>query len=387
VYCAVAWSNKVGVIQVADDLADQVRAAGPGDWPDFAILLATAGYADHLEDLYIALSSRLEAQVWLCCAVESAFAGDIEFDGTGGVVLWTASLPGATVRGFASQAGPLAQALSAGSSPLSKVLGLPAEPVDTVLLLSAVPEDITVRLLRGLEGFCPGSRFVGATLEQAEPRARRRLLIDGQPLSSGVIGLTLDGPVRLDDFVLLRCRPVGPAMPVTAARGGSVLELAGQPAYEQMASATGIADPTTVEGGLWAGIAPPGRAGALRYEDFLIRRVLAGDPQGGWVSLECQVGEGAMLQFFVYDEAAYEDAVRGVAEFCRAGTFGPQVAGAMLFGYGQAGRAGGAAKILRKHFGSIPVAGLYSTGPVASVLGRPALLEMADLLVLFRGRA
>jgi len=389
-HCASALSCRTAIGQVADDLADQIRSTQPGDSPDLAVLFVTPHFEDEFAELALALAGRLECQTWLGCTARGISAGNTELLDRPAAALWTVSLPAATVRSFCLSASAAGEAAESGPADLARLLASPVDQTDLLLLLV---DGFTVPaqgLLDRLETAYPGRCVVGGLASGGEAIGQNRLLLDGRVLRDGLAGVAFDGPVLIDQFVLPRCRPIGAAMPITRCYGQVIYELAGEAALARLREVLDAAEATARRGspqGLLAGICPVGGRLAAVAGEFLIRQILAVDPETQAVTVAGDVSEGQMLQFYIPDESARVEALAQMAESFHRESFAPPIAGALLFAGGVSeGVPRNLAAMIQRVSGPIPLAGIYTDGPFATVAGRPSVADYTDVMVIFRGR-
>ena len=113
---------------------------------------------------------------------------------------------------------------------------------------------------------------------------RLQRLCDGAVAENGAVGLLIGGEGVLGTVVSQGCRPIGPAMTVTAAHDNVVEELAGESAYtrlEAVLETLSDEDRDLAEHGLQLGIAMDEYADHHEQGDFLIRSLTGADAGAG----------------------------------------------------------------------------------------------------------
>ena len=127
----------------------------------------------------------------------------------------------------------------------------------------------------------PDLPIVGGMAAGAAGRGSTRLLVDDHLVERGAVGVMLGGPVGARTLVSQGCRPVGPAMTVTAAEGNVILELAGSArAGRNCGRCWPILPPdeqALVSEGLHLGVARNEYVEEHMQGDFLIRGVAGAD--------------------------------------------------------------------------------------------------------------
>jgi small ligand-binding sensory domain FIST len=163
------------------------------------------------------------------------------------------------------------------------------------------------------------------------------------------------------------CRLLGPLRPITRARAGMVLEIAGEPALDALTRAgMGLAGQPLVLGVLARDGSGEGDAGT----DLLVRGVQGVDPSVRGLLVSDEAREGVWIAFAVRDgRAAQAETERLARELNR------DIAGALPLcglyvncssrGQHLYGRPNVDTRILRERFGDIPIAGVQSTFEIA----------------------
>src|SRR2546423_8519491 len=95
---------------------------------------------------------------------------------------------------------------------------------DEVAVLLADPYSFPIgAFVEQVNGSLPGLPFTGGLANGLRGAGSTRLLVDGRVHHRGAVGVVLSGPVAARTLVSQGCRPVGPAMTVTAAEGNTLL--------------------------------------------------------------------------------------------------------------------------------------------------------------------
>jgi small ligand-binding sensory domain FIST len=286
--------------------------------------------------------------------------------------VWCAELPGATTRTFALEVMPSEAGMA--------VIGMPETgPDDAVVVMLADPWSFPV------DGFVeqsnealPGLPIVGGLAAGSRGRGSTRLLVDGRVVDRGAVGVVLGGAVSMRTLVSQGCRPVGPAMTVTAAEGNVILELAGVPALRKLHDILAMLPPdeqAMVSGGLQLGIARDEYVEEHVQGDFLIRGVAGVDEVRGGLAVGDVVPVGRTVRFQVRDAAAADQDLREALDTFRGEAAPLGVSGALLFSCnGRGAQLFGSAdhdpRLLREGLTPSGVAGCFAAGEIGPVAGR-----------------
>jgi small ligand-binding sensory domain FIST len=209
-------------------------------------------------------------------------------------------------------------------------------------------------------------------------RGSTRLFLDGVALDRGAVGALLAGPVGAEAFVSQGCRPVGPAMTVTAADGNVILELAGVPAVPKLEEVLATLDAESqalASTGLQIGLAMDEYADEHGRGDFLVRGIAGLDDARGGLVIGDLVEIGRTVQFQLRDAAAAADDLRDALKRFRETSTLDTVEGALLFscnGRGEAlfPSADHDIAAVRAGLAVEGVAGFFAAGEIGPVGGR-----------------
>lgn len=306
------------------------------------------------------------------CSASGVIGGGRGLESTNAVAVWCAVLPSARIRSFALEVMPTADGLA--------VLGMP-EPADddVVAVVLADPWSFPV------DGFVAGSNdstrglpVVGGMASGAHGRGSTRLLVNGTVLDRGAVGVTLGGGVHAYPLVSQGCRPIGPAMTVTAADENVILELAGTAAIPKLREILAELSPmeqAMATSGLQLGIARDEYVEEHGQGDFLVRGIAGADATRGGLVVGDVVPVGRTVRFQVRDAEAADADLREVLSDFRDNPLLGTPDGALLFscnGRGAAlfGSADHDPMVLREGLVESGIAGFFAAGEIGPVGGR-----------------
>jgi small ligand-binding sensory domain FIST len=387
----------MGVVAICGDGlavgADVVRAADLacaeallplGDVrPDLACVFISGVEGDDAEAAMLHASKRLQAKATLGCTGHGVLGSARSVEQLPAVSVWTAVLPGVRTRTYHLEVLRTDESLS--------VVGMP--PIDDatvgILLADAWTFPVDGFVTRS-NAALTGLPLVGGLAAGSTGAGSTRLLIDDRVVERGAVGVLLSGGKMLRTLVSQGCRPVGPAMTVTAAEGNVILGLAGRPALERLqevVAGLSLEDQTLAVSGLQIGVAMDEYVEEHGYGDFLVRGVLGADEERGAIAVGDIVEVGRTVQFQLRDAAAADtDLVLTLRRFREAEAFTP--VGALLIscnGRGRALFADVAHDVLavREGLDTRRVAGFFANGEIGPVGGRNHLHSFsASVLVV-----
>lgn len=360
----------------AAEAADAVATA-LADTCDLAVVFVRPEHADDLEGIGLAVETRLEPGVLVGAVAQGVVGPGEEVESGPAVVVWGARLPAADLRPFRAWTVQTRDGRMA-------VAGWPdAGRSDVVLLLadalSFPTAEVAVRV--GERGDAP--TLTGGAVSGGAGASR--FLLDGQVHDDGAVGVILRG-VSVDAFVSQGCRPVGEPLTVTAVDRNRILELGGAPASERLQEVLLSLDERDRDllerGGLQVGLVADEVRDDYDAGDFVVRGVLAVDPERGSVTVGDLPRVGQTIQFQLRDAAtASADLAATLAGAGRA-------AGTLLFtctgrGRDLFGRPDHDVRAVEAAVGGV-VAGAFCAGELGPVAGRSHLHGHTASLLLFR---
>jgi small ligand-binding sensory domain FIST len=320
------------------------------------------------------------------CSAPGVIGGGRGVEATSAVAVWCAVLPDVRVRTFHLEVMPA----SAGMA----VVGLPEradEDVVAVLLADpwSFPIDGFVERSNAALGGLP---LVGGLASGLTGRGSTRLFLDGQSLDRGAVGVVLSGPVGACTVVSQGCRPIGPAMTVTAADGNVLLELAGVPARQKLEEIVADLDPSDqalATSGLQIGIAMDEYAEEHDQGDFLVRGIAGLDEHRQGLVVGDLVPVGRTVRFQLRDATTADSDLREALQRFRSTSTLDNVEGALVFSCNGRGAslfatADHDVDVVREGLSApVGVAGFFAAGEIGPVAGRNHVHGLTAAIVAF----
>lgn len=344
------------------------------------------------------LRSELKPAHLLACTTEGVIADAREVERTPGLSALALQLPGVIARPFAFglEDGPpsvwsegfirerVALAPDEGALPHRGVLLL-ADPFS----IHAGQACAAIAAAAGPNG----ARIVGALASGSTLPGLNVLAVDRRVVHEGIVGLSIFGDVVIDCIVGQGCRPVGPCLVVTNARGHEILELGGRPALrvaQDVAASLGESERDMLARGLLVGIASDAAKPRLGRGDFLVRPVMSVDAERESLTVTELVTTGATVQFQVRDASIAHD---DLAMLLSAEQVREAPAAALLFAGNMRGtrlfeQPNPDAAFCSARLRGVPLAGFHSAGEIGpaalSASARSFVHTQAASLAIFR---
>ncbi len=273
---------------------------------------------------YIArlVQRELDAACVIGVTAESVLGGRTELERTPGLSVLAARLPGVRLRPFTgddlqpfdaeSPAGLAHLADRFGAGPEHRATFLFADPfsVPMIGLLPALSRARNAAARAAGQGAALGP-ILGGMASGATSAGGNALVLNGSVYTSGLVGVSLAGPVRVDAVVAQGCRPFGPTMVVTGARRNMILSLGGRRAIDAVREAIMVLpddDRAKLEKGLFIGRVVNEYKDRFGRGDFLVRNIMGIDEGTGGIAAGDIVRVGQTVQLHLRDaKTADED--------------------------------------------------------------------------------
>jgi small ligand-binding sensory domain FIST len=361
-----ALSTEPDLRTAVAEATERTLAPLRGAPPDLALLFVSGRDSDELAEIASHADRELRAGVLLGCIGAGTIGESKEVEAEPGLALWAASLPGAQVEGFHLR-------FEEEKSSVDILPGSARDGTRGFLLLvdpTSYPADA---VLRAMNDRMPGVPILGG-VAGGEPGGGR-LVLDGNVVSEGAVGVRLSGSIAIRPVVSQGCRPIGQAFVATKVDRNVILELGGRPALlrlQEMLKSASPEERVLASRALHVGLVVDEYRREHRRGDFLVRNLLGIDPKSGAIAINDLVRLGQTVQFQVRDaETADEDLRTLLAQEKQArGGQGPP--GALLFscngrGTHLFGIADHDARVIQEVAGPAPLAGFFAAGEIGPI--------------------
>jgi small ligand-binding sensory domain FIST len=370
------------LVHAAEVAAVAARTPLGGLSPDLACVFVCGSDPDQVGEALQRAAGVLRARTVIGCSASGVIGAAQGIEATSAVSVWAAVLPGVRVRAFHLEV----IRTSGGMA----ILGLPeGEAADEVAVVIADPYSFPADGFVEQANDALGLPLVGGLATGTRGAGSTRLLIDGRVVDRGAVGVVLGGPVGAQAMVSQGCRPIGPAMTVTAAEGNMLLELAGVPAIsklEQVISSLSSNDQALASDGLQVGIAMDEYVEEHERGDFLVRGILGLDKARGGIAIGDVVPVGRTVRFQVRDAASADDDLRAMLVELRRGFSAFE--GALLFSCNGRGSnlftsADHDVLAIRQGLATSGIAGFFAGGEIGPVGNRNHLHGFSASVLVF----
>jgi small ligand-binding sensory domain FIST len=378
-------STREAVRQVVDRLARSLAAP-----LDLLVIFATPHHLEHLDAAQDDFMRCLSPQVLLGLTAEGVIGTGREIERQPGLAVLGASLPGATLERFSYEQIDWPAVLDSPQA-LRQTLGVRQESLEALLLLADPFSTPMTKLLPAMAASFPNVPIVGGMASAGRQPRANRLLVNGQVLREGAVGMAIGGDIRVHTTVSQGCRPIGKPFVITRSQRHVVQELGGQNAVQvlqQLVQDLTDEDRDLVQNhGLLVGRVINEYKPRFGRGDFLIRSVVGLDSEAGYFAIgDAQVRTGQTIQFHVRDQATAQEDMRLLLEGQK---LHGDAGGALLFscnGRGERlfGRPHADAGMIDEALGPVPMAGFFAAGEIGPIGGQTFVHGHTASLAVFR---
>jgi small ligand-binding sensory domain FIST len=388
-FAGVGLSTASPTKKAAREAAERAVASLADQRADFAIAFATAEHGEAIPDLLDAISGAVGTPYVAGCSAAGVLVGQDEIED--GPAIGVLAVRSDAIRGTPFLFQDTGDAgLTAGIHAGQRLLS--SKHTNDLVLVWPDPHVIRPdRLLQGLDATLGPVPVAGGAASSAFPGGSTFQFSGSQTSSACVSGLRLGGAFRHHLALTQGCRPLGAPMRITRAHENLVLEVDGIAAYEALRAAAPpqfFDDPEAAMNALTIALLPEPGESVLRPGEYLVRNIVAVDPDTGVIAVAAEVEEGQSILFALRESSAAEEDVLRMAERVAAAAppggydfglyFNCLARGRSLYG-----RGGVDSAALARHLPGVPLLGFSCNAEIAPLRGANHLFTYTGVLVLF----
>ncbi len=320
----------------------------------------------------------------------------MELEKDPGVSILACSLPGVTIDPFTHDHLLTNLHQARDDQDLADRLSLDEQSKATLLLVDpfSVPTLGMLGPLSSAHTLAGAGPVIGGVASAANTPNGNALIINDKIHTTGLVGVRLVGPIRVDTIVSQGARPIGPNFIVTSARNNLVLGLGGISALQAIQSVIDkLSDDeqSRIAHGLLLGIVADEYKERFGRNDYLMRNVAGVDRKNHALAIQGLVRVGQTVRLHLRDrQTAHED----LAMLIDGQRVKDPPAGSLLFTCN--GR--GANLFGSPHHDSValatlfkdaspdqpPIAGFFASGEIGPVAGQSHVHGLSACAALFR---
>jgi len=384
----VGISTETNAARAALEAARQAVSGLGGEAPAWCVAFATSEHAEHLDTLLETLSGAVGTPYVVGCSASGIMASGVEIEN--GCALGVLAVASDQIRAtpfLFHDTGD--HGLTAGVRLAQRLVN--SHGSDDLLLVWPDPLHVRPdRLLQSINAVLGGVPVVGGAASARRVQDATIQFCGNESSSAAVSGVRLGGSFRHAIGVTQGCSPLGDPLRVTGAHENLILELDGRPTLDvlrERAPAGLLADLNRAVDFLFVGLLPDPHEAAYAPGEYLVRNILAIDPDTGVVAIADQVEEGQHILFAQREARAAEADLRGVLERVAPRNADRPYRFGLYFNCRARGRSlyradGIDSNLLARALPGVPILGLFSNAEIGPLRGRNQLFTYTGVLLL-----
>jgi len=333
----------------------------PPDGANIGFIYATDHHAGHLADIADRLMQATKIDAWTGTVGVGILSTAGESFDEPAIAVLIGAMPEGSVRPF----GPIRESTV-------ELEMLHRDWIDqehpTLTLVHADPRHAPVpHLVEALADDVPTFLAGGLTSSR---QAYEQMASHGRPmaLENGVSGVMFSSRLPIATGLTQGCSPIGPARTITDGDENILKELDGRPALDALIEDVGpdyAEDLRRLGGSIYAAFPVQGSD----MNDYLVRNLIAIDPEQGWIGVGEAVHQGHKVMFCKRDREAAEQDLRAMLRRVKATHPGEPKGGiyvsCLARGPNLFGPAGEEVAIIRDELGDFPFVGFFANGEIS----------------------
>ena len=385
---AAHWAGNVdeaGLRQWAEDLRRQLQAPQVS----LGLVFMTPRFFSEARQVLEILRVHARIPLLAGCSSTGLVAGAEEIEDNGGLVLALYALPGATLDAHYFNQSQVEDASDPGYWP--SATGVPVTGTNGWLAFLDPFHLDAEKWLRGWNAAYAPAPVFGGLASGAAAEQVTQVYLNGEVYEEGGVAISVGGEVRLAGVISQGCTPIGQTWTLTRVEQNLIHRIANRPAYEVLAETVNqlsAEDQRKARGNLFIGLVVNEYLEDFHRGDFLVRNLLGGDPQSGVLAVGALPRSGQTMQFQRRDATGASEDMNELLERTQDQLGPATVYGGCLCccngrGKNLFGRSGHDARMVRKQFGEIGLAGFFCNGEIGPVGEKNFLHGYTASLALF----
>jgi small ligand-binding sensory domain FIST len=358
-----------------DRIVDQLLLDGVSGQFDLGVLFVTPSLPYDAQKIYKEIEMRVGIRNFLCCTCAGIIGNQREIEGAPSASLMLARLPDVTIKPFYIDQVELDQ-LNSPDQLYEFFEVYPNEKPNFLILPDPFRIDAN-QFLQSVNQFYPQCSVFGGLASAGTQENENVIIINNSVYTEGLAGIVLTGNIAVEMVVSQGCRPIGKTFIVTKAEGNIIYELAGRTFYEVIKEVLEQATPrdrSLAQEAVFVGIAMNEYNHKFKRGDFLIRGVMAIDPETGGGAVADYVHVGQTVQFHLRDAQTAQEDLHELLNIHRSRFNNEKLKGAFIFSCNGRGEnlfriKDHDIKIIQQSLGPMAAAGFFCAGEIGPVGG------------------
>ena len=340
-------------------------------------------------ELFQALKANGRMRHLICCTCAGIIGGEREIEGRPSASLMLMRLPQVKITPFAVSQ-PVLEGIKSKEDWYNFLDVYPNERPSFFVFADPFAFDGNT-FLAGMNLAYPGMPIVGGLASATGDPGENMLILDGEVMTNGLVGVCLTGNLKVETVVSQGCRPIGDTFIVTKAHRNIIYELAGRPFYkvlEEVLNNGTDFDRHLAHEAIFMGIAMNEYTEKFKRGDFLIRGVLGVDPESGAGAVGDHMHVGQTVQFHLRDAKTANEDLHALLKEYKVKKQSTAAHGAFVFSCNGRGinlfkENDHDIRIIQHHLGPIPAAGFFCAGEIGPVGNTNFLHGFTNSMALF----
>ena len=377
--------EEAGLRQWAEDLRAQLRAPQVS----LGLVFMTPRFFPFAKQVLEILRVHARIPLLAGCSSTGLVAGAEEIEDHGGVALALYALPGASLEGYHFTQSQVEDSDAPDFWPAASGVAVTGTN-GWLAFLDPFHLDAESWLRSWNQAYAPvpvfGGLASGVPAEQAT-----QIYLNGEVYEEGGVAISVGGDVKLAGVISQGCTPIGETWTLTRVEQNLIHRIANRPAYEVLAETVNqlsAEDQRKASGNLFIGLVVNEYLEDFQRGDFLVRNLLGGDPKTGVLVVGALPRSGQTMQFQRRDATGASEDMSELLERAQLQLGSATIYGGCLCccngrGKNLFGRSGHDARMVRKQFGEIGLAGFFCNGEIGPVGAKNFLHGYTASLALF----
>jgi small ligand-binding sensory domain FIST len=388
IQASVGISTDPGTARAGLEAARELLDALGGASPDWCVAFVTSEHSENLPALLRAVSGATGTPYLAGCSASGVLAAGRELERGPAVALLGVRSDGLRATPFLfHDEGD--QGMTASVRLGQRLIG--SRDSDDLLLVWPDPYHVRPdRLLQGLDAVLGRVPVVGGAASAGGAAGSTFQFCGAETAAAAVSGFRLSGSFRHAIGVTQGCHPLGDPLRITRAHENMILELEGRSAYQllrERAPAGLVQDLDWALNFLFVGLLPDAQGGELRPGEYLVRNIVAADPDTGVLAVSDRVEEGQSIVLAHREAASARGDLRRMLEELSPDRTGLSYRFGLYFNCLARGRSlydedGVDLGLIGETFPGVPVLGFFCNAEIAPLRGTNQLFTYSGVLLL-----
>lgn len=369
----------------AEKTRSQLKAARV----DLGLVFMTPEYFEIAPQVLEMLRVHAQVPLLVGCSSGSLIAGAREIEDEPGLALGLYSLPGAKLKAARFTQEQIEE--SSGPAYWHHENAVTPEETNGWLCFADPFHLDCENWLRAWNEAYPKLPILGGLASGNNSDPQTQIYLDGEVFESGGVGISIGGDIAPASVISQGCAPIGETWTITKAERNIIREIGNRPAYEVLAETFAGLTPEEqkqAQGNLFVGLVVNEYLDEFHRGDFLIRNLLAVDPESGTIAIGAYPRPGQTMQFQCRAASTGTEDIQQLLQRAKSSLAGRALYGGCLCscnGRGSSlfGEADHDARQVQEHIGPFGLAGFFCNGELGPVGQKNFLHGYTASLALF----